>query len=143
MTRAAIYLRPFEAGDADRFALRADCDQEFNRLAASWDAPFNGRVWTLERCPGQVLGFGGAVFHSAESAQAFAFLADVPRGDWPLVLGCARIALGHLERAGFKRITTLVREDWPQAEATLERLGFTRSAEVSDWPGYRVMAKGG
>lgn len=144
MSRAAIHLRPFQIGDAAKFEPRLDFRREMQALNWDWSTgvPPGVIAWTVVRFPDQVIGFGGAI-ESMNAWQAFAFLAHVPRGDWPMLVDCARAGLDQLERRhGAKKITALVRENFPGACHVLERLGFTRSTGATAWAGYRVMARG-
>lgn len=141
MTRAAIHLRPFQPGDEAKFELRLDFAREMRRLNWDWRKP-PAPTWTLVRFPDQVIGFGGFVAQGLGHFQAFCFLAHVPRGDWPKLIDCARVAIDDLRRGHDAIVATaLVREGFAGGAAVLERLGFLRSAEATAWPGYRVMAR--
>lgn len=143
MARRPIHLRPFQPGDHLVFALRPDMAQEFARLDWPWAKRLPGPTWTLVRYPGEVIGFGGGHLVGPGAFQVYCFLADLPRGDWTMAIACARTALGRLEREhGGRTFTALLRVGHVAGERTLARLGFTRSAEASDWPGYRIMARG-
>lgn len=142
MARAPLHLRPWVPEDVGAFAMRADMADDFAKVVWLWSAGAPGPTWTLVRFPGEVLGFGGGYPSRPATFQAWCFLADLPRGDWPLALNCARAALNSLEAEhGARRITALVRLGFEPGERTLRRLRFTRSAETSEWPGYSVMAR--
>ncbi|MGH6958594.1 MAG: hypothetical protein ACREEW_18160 [Caulobacteraceae bacterium] len=142
MVRATIYARPYRPGDAERFAARADMASEKAAVDWDWEAGAPPGTRTLVRFPGEVIGLGGAIDAGGGVFQAWACLAPVPRGDWPLLFGCANAVLNEAElRRGARRIVALVRTDWDAARRTLERLGFSRSAETSQWEGFSVMAR--
>lgn len=144
VARAPLHLRPWGPEDIGAFAMRPDMAEDFARVAWVWSKGAPGPTWTLVRFPDEVLGFGGGYPNAPGAFQAWCFLAKLPRGDWPMALRCARVALNKLqdEHAGW-RITALVRLGFEPGARTLERLGFTRSTEASEWPGYHVMARGG
>lgn len=153
--RAMIYVRPYRPGDEAAFLPRPDLAADLAK--AGWDLGRDGPpgpTWTLARLgdgrPGspreldQVLGVGGGVPGAAAgSFQVWTVMAPIRRHDWGLALLCAAYVIAWLQKEhGARRLTVLVRCGFREAERTMERLGFTRSAEDSRFPGYRVMAKG-
>jgi hypothetical protein len=145
VARRVIYLRPWRRGDERKVAMRPDMQVEFEKNHWDWAAGPPGPTWTLVRHPGELIGIGGGVAAGDGVWQAWCCLAELPRGDWPLALCCARAALRHLQlRHGAVRITALVRDGFGPGIRTLEHLGFTRqTAAPTWWPGYRVMSRGG
>lgn len=142
MSRRAIFLRPWRPGDERAFAPRADLAEEFAKVDWDWDWP-PGPTWTVMRFPNQVIGVGGGVrVRRSATYQVWCVLAPVPRGDWPLLMRCARAAFDHLERShGARTLTAYVRDDFAGAAATLDRLGFTRRTAPGSYEGYTVMAR--
>lgn len=145
--RSAITIRPFREGDATAFEPRLDFRRELERIDFAALARAPGPTWTIVRHeidgPGEVVGVGGFVRLDPLGAwRGFAILSHVPRGDWPQLMDCARDAIGRLERRwGAKLVAAAVREGFPAGRRVLERLGFSHDAQVSDWPGYRVLAR--
>jgi hypothetical protein len=136
-------VRPYQRGDERRFTPRPDMREEMRRVGWDWTAGAPGPTWTLVRYHDQVLGLGGGFPQGLGAYQVWSALTELPRGDWAPAILCAAAVVRHLEQShGARRLTVLVRKGFHQAERTMERLGFSRSTEPANWPGYLLMSKG-
>jgi hypothetical protein len=93
---------------------------------------------TIER-RGQVVGVGGFVVHAGpiqvESLEAWAWLADLPRRDWPVLLALAGAIIEQTATSfGARLVTAMARRDFPGAARCLERLGFADDFDVMTDP---------
>lgn len=143
-----LRLRPWKPGDEDAFEVSADVAAERAMVAWDWSKGPPGPTWTLVRWSGEVAGVGG--FHeTARDArgatfQAWCWLADLPRRDWPKTMWLAGRAIDHAARHhGARRLEATASARMPGAALCLQRLGFEWTGDVEiAGARYRVMTWG-
>lgn len=137
MARPKLSLRPYRAGDMDRFTPRADFEQERVAVAWAWkDGPPPGRTWTLIRQGGifaYVLGVGGLFEASANHWHAWAVMSELTPREW---VEAGKLAAGVIDGVELfnapQHITATARISVAGAQAFLEKLGFAARGEVVD-----------
>jgi hypothetical protein len=130
VAKPGLKLRPYKPGDADAFTLRGDFEQDRRAMAWDWDAgPPPGRTWALLR-GAAVVGLGGGFDHGQGRWEAWAYLSDLPRRDWPRVVHlAARVLELMTAELGARTIEATARADSDGAARVLGRLGFTATGE--------------
>lgn len=138
MNRRILQLRPYCAGDIDRFVPRADFQVEKDAVAWTWpDGPPPGRTWTLYHYQsGQgdltVLGVGG-LFPQGSELHAWAVLSELSPLDWGRAIVLARRVLDAASRFwGHATIVATARPSRRGAVRLLKRLGFEDMGPVYD-----------
>lgn len=126
MDRRELALRPWEPGDQDAFVLRADFAADRAMVDWDWSRGAPGLTWSVVRGRREVIGVGGVIAHQASPWEAWAWLAEMPRRDWPTLLRMARGVLHRVEVVwGARIIEAGAHADNPAAIRCLRKLGFS------------------
>lgn len=148
MAKPKLRLRPWKPGDQDAFVPRGDFAQDRQHVNWDWTQGPPGPTWAIVRWDETVVGVAGFVVHEGpvqvESLDAWAWLADLPRRDWPQLLWLANNTITHMARTtGARMVYASARKALVGAARCLERLGFRDDHDpiVDALVAYRYFAK--
>lgn len=123
--RPPLRLRPWKPGEDAAFTPAPAFALEQGAVAYDWRQGPPGHTWSIIRGDNQVIGVGGVVELKSGEWEAWAWLAETHRRDWPRLIDLAKAVLDFADPwIGHKGLVASARGDNPAAVRCLARLGF-------------------